>query len=100
MKAHPVLLEPIVKVEVVVPEQFVGEVISDLNARGGRIEGTTMRNDGQAIDATVPLGRTFGYATAIRSLSQGRAVYTTQFSHYAEVPKETFERITAGWAWA
>ncbi len=100
MKAHPVLLEPIVKVEVVVPEQFVGEVIADLNARGGRIEGTTMRNDGQVIDSTVPLGRTFGYATAVRSLSQGRAVYTTQFSHYAAVPKETFERITAGWAWA
>ena len=55
-----------------------------------------MRNDGQVVDSTVPLGRTFGYATAVRSLSQGRAVYTTQFSHYAEVPRETLERITAG----
>ncbi len=100
VKALPALLEPIVKVEVVVPEQFVGEVISDLNARGGRIEGTTMRSDGQVVDSTVPLGRTFGYATAVRSLTQGRAVYTTQFSHYAEVPKETLERMTAGWGWA
>ncbi len=100
VKAHPVLLEPIVKIEVVVPEQYVGEVISDLNARGGRIEGTTMRSDGQVVDSTVPLGRTFGYATAVRSLTQGRAVYTTQFSHYAEVPKETLERMTAGWGWA
>jgi len=99
VKAHPALLEPIVKVEVVVPEQFVGEVISDLNARGGRIEGTTMRADGQMVNSTVPLGRTFGYATAVRSLTQGRAVYTTQFSHYAEVPKETLERMTAGWGW-
>ena len=100
VKAHPALLEPIVKIEVVVPEQFVGEVISDLNARGGRIEGTTMRADGQVVDSTVPLGRTFGYATAVRSLTQGRAVYTPQFSHYAEVPKKTFERMTAGWGWA
>jgi elongation factor G len=99
MKAHPVLLEPIVSVEVVAPEQFVGEVIADLNARTGRIEGTRMRGDTQLVDATVPLGRMFGYATALRSLTQGRAVYTTQFSHYAEVPREKQEQILAGWGW-
>jgi len=98
-KAHPVLLEPIVSVEVVVPEQFVGEVIADLNARGGRIEGTRMRGDARIVDATVPLGRMFGYVTALRSLTQGRAVYTTQFSRYAEVPREKQEQILAGWGW-
>jgi elongation factor G len=98
-KAHPVLLEPIVSVEVVAPEQFVGEVIADLNARTGRIEGTRMRGETQIVDATVPLGRMFGYATALRSLTQGRAVYTTQFSHYAEVPREKQEQILAGWGW-
>ncbi len=98
-KAHPVLLEPVVKLEIVVPEQFVGEIIADLNARGGRIEGTSLRGDGRVVSATAPLGRTFGYATAVRSLSQGRAVYTTQFSHYAIVPQATLETMTAGWGW-
>jgi elongation factor G len=98
-KASPVLLEPIVSVEVVAPEQFVGEVIADLNARGGRIEGTRMRGETQIVNATVPLGRMFGYATALRSLTQGRAVYTTQFSRYAEVPREKQEQILAGWGW-
>lgn len=99
MKAHPVLLEPIVSVEVVAPEQFVGEVIADLNARSGRIEGTRMRGESQIVDATVPLGRMFGYATALRSLTQGRAVYTTQFARYSEVPREKQEEILAGWGW-
>jgi elongation factor G len=99
MKARPTLLWPIVSVEVVSPEQFVGEVIADLNARGGRIEGTRMRGDGRIVDATVPLGRMFGYATSLRSLTQGRAVYTTQFSHYGEVPQERQEQILAGWGW-
>ncbi len=98
-KAHPVLLEPIVSVEVVAPEQFVGEVIADLNARGGRIEGTRVRGESRIVDATVPLGRMFGYVTALRSLTQGRAVYTTQFSRYAEVPREKQEQILAGWGW-
>jgi elongation factor G len=99
MKARPTLLWPIVSVEVVSPEQFVGEVIADLNARGGRIEGTRMRSDSRVVDATVPLGKMFGYATALRSLTQGRAVYTTQFSHYGEVPRERQEQILAGWGW-
>ncbi len=96
-KARPVLLEPIVSVEVVVPEQYVGEVIADLNARGGRIEGTHVRGDARVIDAIVPLGRTFGYATALRSLTQGRGLYTSQFSHYAAVPRETMDKIVGGW---
>ena len=99
IKAQPVLLEPIVSVEVVVPEQFVGEVIADLNSRGGRIEGTRMRGETGIVDATVPLGRMFGYVTALRSLTQGRAVYTTQFSRYAPVPREKQEQILAGWGW-
>jgi elongation factor G len=99
MKARPTLLWPIVSVEVVAPEQFVGEVIADLNARGGRIEGTRMRGESRIVDGTVPLGRMFGYATALRSLTQGRAVYTTQFSHYGEVPRERQEQILAGWGW-
>jgi elongation factor G len=98
-KARPVLLEPIVSMEVVVPEQYVGEVIADLNARGGRIEGTHMRSDARVVDATVPLGHTFGYTTALRSLTQGRGVCTTQFSHYAVVPRDRQERIMAGWGW-
>ncbi len=99
MKAHPVLLEPILEIEIVVPEQYVGEVIADLNARGGRIEGTRMRGDARIVDATVPLGRMFGYATAIRSLTQGRASYTTQFARYAMVPPDKQERIMSGWGW-
>jgi elongation factor G len=98
-KASPVLLEPVVELEVVVPEQYVGEVIADLNARGGRIEGTSLRGESRVVDATVPLGRTFGYATALRSLTQGRGIYTTQFSHYAEVPREKFEKIMKDWGW-
>jgi len=98
-QAHPVLLEPIVSVEIVVPEQYVGEIIADLNGRSGRIEGTDVRGGDRIVDATVPLGRMFGYATALRSLSQGRAVYTTQFSHYAEVSAERTEKILAGWGW-
>jgi elongation factor G len=97
--AHPVLLEPVVSVEVVVPAEYVGEVIADLNARGGRIEGTSLRHDARVVDAMVPLGRMFGYATALRSLTQGRALYTTQFSHYAEVPREKQEQIASGLSW-
>jgi elongation factor G len=96
-KAHPVVLEPIVSIEVVVPEQYVGEVIADLNARGGRIEGTHVRGEARVIDATVSLGHMFGYTTALRSLTQGRGVCTSQFSHYAEVPREMQEKIMAGW---
>jgi len=99
-QASPILLEPILSVEVVTPDQYAGSVIADLNARGGKIEGTRLRSDARVVDATVPLGRMFGYATALRSLTQGRALYTTQFSHYAEVPAERREKIMAGFGWA
>ena len=98
-KGQPVLLEPVVSVEVVTPEQYVGEVIADLNARGGRIEGTHLRSDARVVDGTVPLGKMFGYATALRSLTQGRGLYTTQFSHYAAVPREKQEQMAAGGGW-
>ncbi len=92
-KAHPVLLEPIMDVEVVVPDEYIGEVIGDLNARRGRIGGTTRRGDAQVVAASVPLAQMFGYATALRSATQGRAIYTMQFSHYAEVPKQIAEEL-------
>ncbi|MBD3348291.1 MAG: elongation factor G [Candidatus Eisenbacteria bacterium] len=98
-KGNPILLEPVLDVEVVVPEQYVGEVLADLAARGGRIETTQMRSDARVIDATVPLGKTFGYATALRSLTQGRGLYTTQFSHYAEVPRDEQQKILESWGW-
>ncbi len=85
-KAHPVLLEPMVDVEVVVPEEYMGDVMGDLNSRRGHIEGMEPRAGAQVIRATVPLAQMFGYATDLRSMTQGRATYTMQFSHYAEVP--------------
>ena len=98
-EAEPILLEPVLSVEVVVPEQYVGEVLADLSARGGRIETTHMRSDARVVEATLPLGKTFGYATALRSLTQGRGTYTTQFSHYAEVPSGEQRRILESWGW-
>jgi len=98
-KGQPVLMEPVLSVEVVVPEQYVGEVLADLSARGGRIETTHMRSDARVIEASVPLGKTFGYATSLRSLTQGRGLYTTQFSHYAEVPRDEQQRILESWGW-
>jgi elongation factor G len=87
-KAGPVLLEPIMDVEVVLPQEYMGEVISDLNARRGKVGGMFHRTDARVIAARVPLSELFGYATTLRSLTQGRAVYTMQFSRYEEVPKE------------
>ncbi|MFB0532873.1 MAG: elongation factor G, partial [Desulfatiglandales bacterium] len=83
--ALPVLLEPIMKVEIVVPEEFVGDVIGDLNTRGGRIERITTKGPVKILAATVPLSNMFGYSTALRSSSQGRATFTMQFSHYDKV---------------
>ncbi|HWO42204.1 MAG TPA: elongation factor G, partial [Candidatus Eisenbacteria bacterium] len=94
-KASPVLLEPIMSVEVVVPEEFMGEVIGDLNARRGKIVGLESRPAAQAIDARVPLSQMFGYATDLRSMTQGRATYTMQFSHYEPVPVAVAEGIIA-----
>ena len=92
-KAGPQLLEPIMKVEVITPEEYMGDVIGDINARRGRVEGMEMRSGAQVIDAYVPLSRMFGYATDLRSNTQGRAVYVMQFDHYDPVPKSIAEEI-------
>jgi elongation factor G len=92
-KASPVLLEPIAKVEVTVPEEYMGDVIGDLNSRRGRIEGMEAVNGAQLIRAFVPISEMFGYATTLRSRSQGRGVYSMVFDHYDEVPKSIEEKI-------
>jgi elongation factor G len=94
-KAHPVLLEPVEDVEVVVPEEYMGDVMGDLNSRRGHISGMELRAGAQVIRANVPLAQMFGYATDVRSMTQGRAVYTMQFSHYAEVPSTIAQEIIA-----
>ncbi len=92
-KANPVLLEPIMDVEVVTPDDYMGSVMGDLSSRRGRIEGQSQRSDAQVIRAMVPLSEMFGYATTLRSMTQGRAIYTMQFSHYDEAPKSVSEKI-------
>src|SRR5919199_1224270 len=94
-KGSPQILEPIMRVEVVTPEEFMGDVMGDLNARRGQIEGMEMRGNAQVIRAMVPLANMFGYATALRSMSQGRASYTMEFDHYAPVPQSLAEELTA-----
>jgi elongation factor G len=94
-KAHPVLLEPVMAVEVVAPEEFMGEVIGNLSSRRGQIQGTEGRAGAQVITAKVPLKEMFGYATDLRSATQGRATYTMQFSHYEPVPQMISEEIMA-----
>jgi elongation factor G len=94
-KANPVLLEPIMAVEVVVPEEFMGDVIGDISSRRGKVLGMDTRPAAQAIDARVPLAQMFGYATDLRSMTQGRATYTMQFSHYEPVPAAVAEGIIA-----
>ena len=85
LNLSPVLLEPIMKVEIVVPEEFVGDVINDLNTRGGRIERITTKGPAKILAAVVPLSKMFGYSTALRSASQGRATFTMQFFRYDKV---------------
>lgn len=92
-RAHPVLLEPVMKVEVTVPEEYMGDVIGDLNGRRGRIEGLEARGGTQIIRGYVPLAEMFGYATDLRSRTQGRGTYVMQFSHYSEVPQNLAEEI-------
>jgi len=94
-KAGPALLEPMMAVEVVTPADFMGEVMGDLNARRGHIDGMEPHGNAQAIDATVPLATMFGYATDLRSATQGRATYSMQFKHYAEVPGSIAQEIVA-----
>lgn len=94
-QAQPVLLEPVMQVQVLVPEEYMGDVIGDLNSRRGHITGMEQRGNVQAIEALVPLSEMFGYATDLRSRTQGRGNYTMQFAHYAEVPKNLAEKIIA-----
>jgi len=93
--AQPVLLEPIMEVEVVVPEEYMGDVIGDLNSRRGRIVAMEARAGSQIIRASVPLAEMFGYATDLRSVTQGRATYTMQFARYEEIPAAIAEEIIA-----
>jgi elongation factor G len=92
-KAQPVILEPMMNVEVVVPEAYMGDVLGDLSSRRGKIGGMTQRGEAQVIASTVPLSEMFGYSTKLRSMSQGRAVYSMEFAHYEEVPKSKAEEI-------
>jgi elongation factor G len=92
-KASPTLMEPVMKLEVVSPDEYTGDIINDLSSRRGKIEGITMRGRLKVIDAHVPLSEMFGYATSVRSMSQGRAQHTLQFSHYETVPDEITEKI-------
>jgi elongation factor G len=92
-KANPAILEPIMAVEVVTPEEYMGDVIGDLNSRRGKIEGMTPRKDAQVIKAGVPLSEMFGYSTTLRSMTQGRAIYSMELSHYDETPKSVSEQI-------
>ncbi len=93
-KANPVLLEPLMKVEVTIPEEYMGDVIGDINSRRGKMEGMEMRNGAQVINSYVPLSEMFGYATDLRSNTQGRGLYTMQFDHYEAVPNSIAEKVT------
>jgi elongation factor G len=95
MKANPVLLEPMMKVEVEVPENFLGDVMGDLNSRRGQIEGMDSEQGIAKVAAQVPLAEMFGYATDIRSKTQGRGVFSMEFSRYDEVPRNVAEAIIA-----
>ena len=92
-RADPVLLEPIMKVEVLVPQEFMGDVIGNLNSRRGKVQGMKVRAGAQAIDAAVPLMEMFGYATDLRSRTQGRATYSMEFDRYDQVPRNIAEAI-------
>jgi elongation factor G len=93
LKANPALLEPIMKVEVVTPEDYMGDVMGDLSRRRGLLQGSDETPSGKVINATVPLGEMFGYATSMRSMSQGRATFTMEFDHYAEAPNSIADQI-------
>ena len=93
-KAKPVLLEPMMKVEVTMPEEYLGDVMGNVSSRRGNINGIELRNGVQVVNAFIPLGEMFGYATDLRSRTQGRGNFTMQFSHYAEVPKSIMEKVS------
>ncbi len=93
LKADPCLMEPTMKVDVITPDQYMGDVMGDVSSRRGRIEGMESRNGEQTIHAFVPLSEMFGYATDLRSRTQGRGMFTMQFDHYEEVPKSIAEKV-------
>ena len=94
-RANPKLLEPVMAVEVVTPEEYLGDVMGDLNSRRGRVEGLEPRGNAQAIIARVPLATMFGYATDLRSMTQGRATFTMQFDRYEDVPQAIASEIVS-----
>ena len=94
-RAHPVLLEPVMRVEVVVPEEYMGEVISDLNSRRGRVQSMDTRGSTKIVSARVPLSEMFGYATDLRSSTQGRATYSMHFDRYEQAPQAVSEEVVA-----
>ena len=93
MKANPVLLEPVFKVEVTVPDGYMGDIIGDISSRRGRIEGSDIENGAAVVRGYVPLSEMFGYATDLRSKTQGRGVYTMQFDHFEKLPESLAEKI-------
>ena len=94
-KAGPSLLEPIMKVEVVTPEEYMGDIIGDLNSRRGQVAGMDSRGNARVVDAMVPLANMFGYVNTLRSMSQGRAQYSMQFDHYDQVPQAVADEVRA-----
>ena len=92
-KCNPVILEPLMKVEVVIPDEYLGDIMGDITSRRGRVEGMEARGNAQVVKAFVPLAEMFGYATSLRSNTQGRGNYSMQFDHYEEVPKSVQEDI-------
>jgi len=94
-KAGPKLLEPVMKVEVITPEEYMGDIIGDLNSRRGNVGGMNSRSNAKVIDAMVPLANMFGYINTLRSMSQGRAQYSMQFDHYEQVPQAVADEVRA-----
>ena len=92
-KCDPVILEPMMKVTIEMPEEYMGDIMGDVTARRGRVDGMEPRGNAQVVNAYVPLSEMFGYATSLRSNTQGRGTYTMYFDHYAEVPKSIAEEI-------
>jgi elongation factor G len=95
MKAGPKLLEPVMRVEVVTPEEYMGDVIGDLNSRRGQVTGMDTRGNARVVTAMVPLANMFGYVNTLRSMSQGRAQYTMHFDHYEQVPQAVADEVRA-----
>ena len=98
-KAESTLMEPVMKVEIVVPDDYLGAVVADLNSRRGRLTGTDQNGDLHVVDALVPLSEMFGYATELRSRSQGRGTFTMQFAQYESVPKNVASKILGSANW-